>query len=70
MDQKTRDAIRRRQAEQRLEEEMERRSRVDGGPAPEVSPPVGRVVQPGWRRRKPIIRGGAVIGYRKPGNTA
>lgn len=61
------DAARRRMEQQRREEEREW---LDNARPLEISPPAGRTVQPGWKKRKPIIRGGAVIGRREGGNTA
>lgn len=61
------EAARRRQEAQRRAEEREW---LDNARPPEVSPPAERTVQPGWRKRKPIIKGGAVVGRREGGNTA
>lgn len=59
----------RRAAERREAAEAERRARVDSGKSPDVSPPAGRTIQT-WKRRKPIVRGGAVTGRRTGGTTA
>lgn len=46
------------------ERPSERRRRIESVPEP-----AGRTA-PVWQRRKPVIKGGAVIGRREPSNTA
>lgn len=49
--------------------DKEARENLDNRRPPAVSPPAGRTIST-WRNRKPIVKGGAVIGRRTPPNTA
>ena len=59
-----------RQAAERKRVAEEKRARVDSGPPKKASEPAGRVVQPGWKKRKPIFKGGVVTGTKKGNNFA